>query len=226
MNIASQHTFGEKTGKFAAVAGLHIALVFGLIQGMQVFHTPTRTDGPVVLLPPKPLKPVEPPPQPEPPAGRLSDPVIHPFPIPDVIATPEIHPNIDPPPLYPPCRPGECSKTDGGEPGGKSDFVTPQKPAGKTSPPVVDMQSCTKPVYPLASVRNGETGTVTLSMLIAPNGQVSDTRVDQSSGYKALDKAARSALSACHFQPAMRDGVAESAWVQIQYVWKLDDNGG
>lgn len=226
MNIASQHTFGEKTGKFAAVAGLHIALVFGLIQGMQVFHTPAPPENNGTYLPPEPLKPFDPPPQPQPPASRLSDPVIHPFPIPDAIPTTDIKTISDPQPLIPPCRPDECRKTDGGEQGGKPDIVTPQKPAGKTSPPVVDMQSCTKPVYPLASVRNGETGTVTLSMLIAPNGQVSDTRVDQSSGYKALDKAARSALSACHFQPAMRDGVAESAWVQIQYVWKLDDNGG
>lgn len=226
MNIAMHHTFGEKTGKLALVAGLHVALVFGLIQGMQVFHTPAPPENNGVYFPPEPLKPVEPPPQPQPPAGRLSDPVIHPFPIPNEFTTKETITISDTPPLHTPCRPGECEKTGTGDAVGKSDTVIQPKPAGKTSPPVVDMQSCTKPVYPLASVRNGETGTVTLSMLIAPNGQVSDTRVDQSSGYKALDKAARSALSACHFQPAMRDGVAESAWVQIQYVWKLDDNGG
>lgn len=56
-------------------------------------------------------------------------------------------------------------------------------------------------------------------MRVEPDGQVSDTRIFHSSGYPALDEAARTALALCHFKPGTIDGQPEAAWAHIRYSW-------
>ena len=80
---------------------------------------------------------------------------------------------------------------------------------------------CVRPDYPARAARNGDTGTVSLALLIGVDGKVTDARVKQTSGFKELDRAAISALSMCKFKPATTNGVAEPAWGQIAYVWSL-----
>jgi protein TonB len=82
---------------------------------------------------------------------------------------------------------------------------------------------CDKPQYPRASLVNEEAGTVTLALRIAGDGQVQESKVEQSSGFKNLDKAALAAMSKCRFKPGGKDGKADSsAWLRFDYVWKLD----
>lgn len=82
--------------------------------------------------------------------------------------------------------------------------------------------SCAKPEYPLASRRMEEEGTVTLRFRVEATGQVSQSDVQQSSGFRRLDEAARLALSRCHFTPALVQGQATASWASIRYTWRLE----
>jgi TonB family protein len=81
---------------------------------------------------------------------------------------------------------------------------------------------CSRPVYPAQAAANKIEGTTTLGMLIGPDGKVIESRLYASSGDASLDEAARNALSACTFRPAMREGKPVRAWTSVQYVWKMD----
>lgn len=83
---------------------------------------------------------------------------------------------------------------------------------------VVDFSTCSKPEYPRASLVNEEQGTVMIAFLILPDGNVAESKIEKSSGYKGLDKAAQKALSACKFKTKAK----ETAWTKLDYVWKLD----
>ena len=82
--------------------------------------------------------------------------------------------------------------------------------------------SCKKPEYPRASLVNEEAGTVSLSFLVAPDGKVVDSKIEKSSGFKNLDKAAQKDMSACKFKPAVKDGKPVESWTKVDWVWKLD----
>ena len=86
----------------------------------------------------------------------------------------------------------------------------------------VDSNACEKPDYPASSIRNGEEGIVNLAMLIGPDGKVLESKVEKSSGSRALDKAAIQGLSLCKFKPGTVDGVPEKSWAKLQYVWHLN----
>ncbi|MFC0351440.1 energy transducer TonB [Undibacterium danionis] len=86
----------------------------------------------------------------------------------------------------------------------------------------VDSTACEKPEYPASSIRNAEEGTVNLAMLIGLDGRVLESKVEKSSGSRALDKAAIQGLSLCKFKPGSIDGVPEKSWAKLQYVWTLN----
>lgn len=86
----------------------------------------------------------------------------------------------------------------------------------------VQLEGCAMPEYPAASIAAEETGTVALSFLVGADGQVLESRVDQSSGYRRLDEAARRALGRCKFRPAHVDGKPRQSWAHINYVWRLE----
>jgi protein TonB len=88
--------------------------------------------------------------------------------------------------------------------------------------PVMDSKSCAAPVYPKPSLMNEETGTVLLGFLVSADGKVSESKIEKSSGFKGLDKAALNALSLCKFKPGTKDGKAETTWTKISFDWKLD----
>jgi protein TonB len=81
------------------------------------------------------------------------------------------------------------------------------------TPAVFDAKNC-KAEYPKASLLNEEQGTVSMAFLVSASGEVLDSKVDKSSGYKNLDKAAVKAISACKFKPGTKDGA-------VDYVWSL-----
>lgn len=80
---------------------------------------------------------------------------------------------------------------------------------------------CEKPEYPRASLVNEEQGTVILSLQVAVDGKVTDSKIEKSSGFKNLDKATLK-LAQCKFKPLLKDGKPEQAWAKFEYVWKLD----
>jgi protein TonB len=87
-------------------------------------------------------------------------------------------------------------------------------------PASLDSKNC-KAEYPKASLINEEQGDVTMSFLVGADGSVVESKVDKSSGYKNLDKAAIKALSACKFKPGTKDGAVAQTWTKVDYSWKL-----
>jgi bla regulator protein BlaR1 len=95
------------------------------------------------------------------------------------------------------------------------------KPEPVHVPPVADFKSCSKPEWPLASLRKEETGTVTLKFEISEAGEVMDADIKKSSGHPDLDVAARNGIRKCHFTPGTIDGKPARMWMHMQYVWTL-----
>jgi bla regulator protein BlaR1 len=103
-----------------------------------------------------------------------------------------------------------------------------QLPAAQKAPaplpvtrPVADFGTCAKPLWPKQSLRNENTGTVTLQFKISEDGRVEESKVKNSSGHPALDEAARDGISKCRFKPGTEGGKPKAAWMQMQYVWTL-----
>ncbi len=88
-------------------------------------------------------------------------------------------------------------------------------------PAVFDSKTC-KADYPKASLMNEEQGTTSMSFLVAPDGAVVDSKLDKTSGFKNLDKAAMKSISACKFKPGTKDGAPAQTWTKVDYAWKLD----
>jgi periplasmic protein TonB len=88
-------------------------------------------------------------------------------------------------------------------------------------PATFDSKNC-KAEYPKASLMNEEQGTVSISFLIGPDGSVLDSKLEKTSGFKGLDKAAIKSISACKFKPGTKDGAPAQTWTKVDYAWKLD----
>lgn len=87
-------------------------------------------------------------------------------------------------------------------------------------PAKFDAKSC-RADYPKASLMNEEQGTVSMAFLVAPDGDVVDSKLEKSSGFKNLDKAALKAIAACKFKPGTKDGQVAQTWTKVDYVWAL-----
>jgi len=88
-------------------------------------------------------------------------------------------------------------------------------------PASFDPKNC-RAEYPKASLMNEEQGTVTMSFLVGADGTVIESKLEKTSGFKNLDKAALKALTACKFKPGTKDGAPAQTWTKVDYAWKLD----
>lgn len=100
--------------------------------------------------------------------------------------------------------------------------LMPPAPPGQRTPAVVDFASCSKPVWPRQSLREEQTGTVTLRFLIGADGSVQDSKIELTSGYPLLDSAALEGIERCRFKAATVNGAPQAGWQRMQYVWTLD----
>jgi protein TonB len=87
---------------------------------------------------------------------------------------------------------------------------------------LLSFDSCAKPEWPKASLRNEETGTVTLRFTVLASGRLLEYQVSGSSGFARLDNAAAEGMSKCRFRPAILDGKQVQSTAKMQYVWTLD----
>lgn len=201
--------------RIAVVTLLHAVLFVVLLNEVRVKpvappdHTIVMLD-PAVPIPPEPK----------------DDPVVEStkLPITPVIPFPFFDDPIPRPPVIvaKPVDPGLPPSGGGGDKGGVDHIDGPANKIPLHIAAVVNASACDKPEYPAASARTGEEGIVTLAMLIGIDGRVLEANVEKSSGFKALDRAAKLGLSLCKFKPASTDGVAEKSWTKIQYAWKID----
>lgn len=211
----------SKFGKFAIVAGLHVALAVLFVQGldMKKISVPGLPDDLTVTLKPDPVTPPPPPPVPPQPMQQIAPPRIF-VPPPEVVtAAPP-----DPAPLQ--ATTADPTPAPPAPPHPVPDAPPAAKAAVQTgtirSAAFADANACALPAYPARALRNGEEGTTTLALLVGADGRVSSARVEKSSGSRELDQAAVHALSLCAFKPAMNKGVAEAGWARMAYVWTLD----
>ena len=216
---SSYENGGSKITKIAIVTLLHVGVAFALLQ-MRVApgHAPDQAADVILLEPttslvpdPEPVPVIETPPTVTPPVFVPFTEVATVTPPPSaVLTTTTVMPTHPPGPIEGPAVIGPPAVTP------------PVKFAEKKVFEAATAGNCAVPNYPAASARNGDTGTVGLALLIAPDGRVSDAKVTSSSGFRELDRAAVAALSMCKFKPASTNGVPESAWGKIAYVWTLE----
>jgi protein TonB len=215
---APMNTRKNYTG-LTLVAAVHLAL--GLYAATHNKVTIFRSPEVVVDLPQKELPPPPKVDYTELPMEPLVRPDIVVPPLPETVPLPQDPPPVtarplpDGLPLDPPAR-GRINPDGGDQP-----LVAPKAPVHVAA--VVDASHCTRPDYPAASLRNGESGVVMLAFLIGTDGKVVDSRVEKSSGSRSLDKAAQQGLGLCRFKPGTVDGVPQQSWTRMQYVWTLDE---
>ncbi len=78
------------------------------------------------------------------------------------------------------------------------------------------------PSYPRLSLRQQESGTVTVRILVDERGQAREVRLEHSSGYPRLDQAAIAAAQQARFVPYTEQGVARQVWVLAPIRFDLD----
>ena len=207
---------GKKFTGLAIVILLHVLVIWALLTGLarkvvEVIKQPIETK---IIEEVKPPPPPDLPPPPPPPKMVA--------PPPPFIPPPEVQVATPPPPNaiaavsnVKPDNPAPVRPSPPPVQGGTA-------PAPARTSAVVDFSTCNKPEYPRNSQRNEEQGTVTLAFLIGVDGSVKDSKVERSSGFRDLDKAAQRGLSACRFKPALVDGKPNEQWSSVQYVWRLE----
>lgn len=126
--------------------------------------------------------------------------------------------DIPPPPFIPP--PEISIQSTAPRPNAITTSKAPPAPKSADRPPVVKAKNCREPDYPPVSERLGETGTVVLQLLVGIDGKVTDAKIESSSGFDRLDKAALAALSRCKFTPGTAGGQPIAAWANLKYTFR------
>lgn len=98
---------------------------------------------------------------------------------------------------------------------------------GPTNPPAPLPGAATPPpAYPAASRARGEQGSVVMAVDVAASGAVAEVVVAASSGHPRLDAAAREAVAAWRFRPALADGAPVAGSLRHTIHFRLDTQGG
>lgn len=174
--------------------------------------------------PPPPKVPTAPPapPAPPPPATPAPPPLATPSPVPPA-QVPAAEVTVTPSTASNQAITAVASSTPQPAAASAAAPAAPARAAPPTRTPAsVSAAQCDKPDYPSASRRMEEEGTVSLRFLVGVDGQVIQSEIEKSSGFKRLDEAARAGLSKCRFQPATVDGRPEQAWASMKYTWRLE----
>ena len=209
--MASLQAYSRKTIVGFVVIGIHVIFAIGLIAGTAVKYVPQLRDMLEAKLvkheeEDKPKEPPPPPPDFKPPL--VQTPIID---MPQVVGPPSEKAIVVP--KAPP----------------------PAEPVAKAPPPAVVQVRFTKSgagrladacssYYPSASRRLSEEGSVILQMFVAPNGKVTETKVETSSGIQRLDEAASKCVQGIGtgvFEPAKSGDTPIGAWFRLKWTWRL-----
>ncbi len=96
---------------------------------------------------------------------------------------------------------------------------------GQFNQPVYGVEGLSnpKPRYPYLSRVNSEEGKVILQVHVSHTGDVSKIEIQQSSGYRRLDRAAQKAVGRWKFKPAQVAGLATAGSVQVPINFVLSN---
>jgi protein TonB len=190
--------------------GLHLVVLGVLL--MPTRWTPQERAAPIqVVVPdlvrPEPIKPMPAPPDPQPVRPRLPTPTV----TPQVAQTPV----IDSAPVL----------DEGSEAALPSDVGEPVISFDPGPPALTTLAYDVSPAprYPRQALRAGDEGRVTLRVLVDETGKPKEVLVEQSSGHRLLDQAARDqVLAKWRFHPATTpDGRRIAAWALVPIEFKL-----
>ncbi|MCZ1177420.1 energy transducer TonB [Acinetobacter pittii] len=217
----------------AAVIFLHLLVAYILMSGL-ANNIQKPAEKPVELQiiqdikPPPPPKPEDPKPKekpPEPPkmvekVAKVPEPVKQ---VEKVIPVQKTTPVTQPTKVATPApaAPSTPSPSPVAAPAPVAAAPTP-KPVGVSRGVSEGSAGCEKPEYPREAEMSGEQGTVRIRVLVDTNGKVIEAKVKKSSGSRILDKAATKAYSLCTFKPAMKDGVPQQDWYEIEYPFVIE----
>jgi protein TonB len=82
-------------------------------------------------------------------------------------------------------------------------------------------EACDK-LYPPASRRAGEEGSVVLLVHVAADGWVREAKIESSSGYPRLDAAAIQCIQGDrYFEPQKIDGMPADSWQRMKWAWRV-----
>lgn len=200
-------SFSERSGSgrlagFGFVVLLHVVLIWALANGLGA-KVVDVVKGPIVAkiidTPPE-VKHDEPPPPPPPALDQPPPPFVPP---------PEITINL--PRETPPAKAIVAVQSTQAVSSARSAKVDPENPPRH-------------PDYPPESRRMGDEGTVVLLLYLRADGTVQEARVDKSSGFSKLDRAAvREALKSWKFRPAMDAGTAVASWFHFAVTFRMTD---
>jgi TonB family protein len=81
------------------------------------------------------------------------------------------------------------------------------------------------PLYPGFEAVYGAQGTTHLLILVGKNGSPLDIKVERSSGWRSLDKAAVTAADQWRFNPEIKNGVAVDGYVRVPVAFHASSSG-
>jgi protein TonB len=214
--------FGENSGlvrKFAPIAAIalgHVVVFYLISSGM--LRDVTHKILPQVVnitfvASPEPLKQIPPPPKTVPVVQKTPT-FVPPLPQLNIVQT---EPTITLPPPQP--RAAEATPSTAAP----SPASPPAPPAPSVPKTVsgVEYIRAPQPVYPSMSRRMGESGTVTLRVLIGEKGLAEQVVIQQSSGSANLDEAGRQAALRALYKPHMEDGKHVPVYVLVPINFQL-----
>lgn len=199
------------------VAGLHVAVAYGLMQVQEVreavaevapiFVNMVAPPAPPIVRDPTPAAP--PPKAPTPPVAKpLVTAEAKPAdPVPSFTAPPP----EPPPPVVSPPAPAPVPATPG-----------PAAPVKTIPPSAVQYLEAPNLVYPRASRRAGEAGRVVLRVYVDEAGLPRQLHVSQSSGFTRLDEAAMAAVQKARFKPYSDNGQPTAGWALVPLTFDLE----
>ncbi len=163
--------------------------------------------------------------RPEPAPRAKAEPVSPPAPAP---APPRFAATIAPPvislPVPEDAVPNAAAEAER-EVGAVASLAAPAAPAPAPRGPSLPVRQAgnPRPAYPALARERGLEGQVVLHVEVTADGMARDVRVVRSSGYASLDRAAREAVLAWRFEPAMSDGQARAGAIEFPVTFRLTD---
>lgn len=202
MYVERRSSFTSRPGLLIGVIAVHLAIAYLLSVSMGVIKMPAVLEASKIVFIPED-NPVQPEPE---------IPVVKPEIAQQDIETPM--PQIEMPQVE---TPVEAPPSDTAP-------VAATEPA-VSSPPAQTLQvrSRAEPVYPPASRRAGEEGTVKLRILVDERGAPRQVELLRGSGFDRLDQAAIDAVRKWRFKPASSGGQNITAWTQVAVTFRLQD---
>lgn len=98
----------------------------------------------------------------------------------------------------------------------------PPPPPADVAPSVdISYKQAHQPQYPIQALRQGQQGEVILDVTINAAGEVVDVKIEKSSGYRILDRAAEEAARKWRFNPGVKDGKPVGGVVRIPVNFSL-----